>query len=1700
MLISFKEEIERFAPWLTELQKLKDEIQLLQTSKENQYLLKQITGIEENLQENLSLKALVKIYKELQKETDKFQKNLSEAANEKNDKIIKLINSLNESINIGELNINSFIISVDKLIQTIEKIEKETEFIHLYDDKRELFSIGYNIEEGRLTKSYYDLLASEARQASFIAIAKGEISYKHWFQLGRSLTMVDAYKGLVSWTGTMFEYLMPLFIMKNYKNTLWDEAYKFVIRSQKSYGKKRNVPWGTSESGYYSFDANLSYQYKAFGVPELGLKRGLSDHMVVAPYASIMALMLDGPSAIQNIKKLEDIGAEGPYGLYEAIDYTPERIPYNNKVGLVQSFMVHHLGMSIMAIVNFLNANIMQERFHSEPIIKSVELLLQERVPTHIILTKEHKEKIEPFKQIEHHYEETIRVIEETKSYFPQAHILSNGNYSVMLTDKGSGYSKNKENFITRWRSELGNNAYGTFFYIQNINTNKIWSATYYPYYKEPEDYKVTFSADKAEFIRTDDNIVTNTSIIVSAEEDAEIRKLSLTNKGNSTQTIEITTYFELVLTSHMADVVHPAFSNLFVRTEYKEQYKTLIANRRPRYDGEKLIWASHTINIEGDYIGDIQYETYRGLFIGRGKNLSNVQVLDGETPLTNTVGPVLDPIMSLRCRIEIQAGETAHISYITAISESHKELIKIVQKYQENAAINRAFEFAKTRSKIEAKYLELNKGEEEIYQNMIPHILFISPLKVNEQEAIVKNTKGQTGLWEYGISGDAPIILLTISQIYQLSILQEMLKAHEYWRMKGLFVDIVILNEYEEGYTQPLHDSIRDIISISHARHLQNKVGGIFVIQAKNIKEEDKTLLYASARLIIRGEKGNISKQIKVEEKKQPQEIKKEHSKSIKEYTVNNPDLEDLLYDNGFGGFNKSGNEYIIQLKEGQYTPAPWTNIIANPKFGFQVSELGSGYTWYENSSENKLTPWSNDPIKDSPGEVFYLVDNNTGEEWTITPLPIREKGPYIIRHGFGYTSIEHDSHGLKQTLTQFVAKQEPVKINIIKLINKSEEEKNLSMTYYIRPVLGVTEEVTSQYITTRMHPNKKTILVENNYNSDYKNRMAFIDVTEKERTYTGDREEFMGTNGDITSPQGLKYKKFSNFLGGGHDPCVAVQINLNLQAGQEKEIIFLLGQSKDSNEINTIVEKYTDINNAKKALQEIKEFWQAILGDIKVKTPDLSMDIMLNGWLLYQTLSCRMWARTAFYQSGGAYGYRDQLQDVMGLVYVLPELTYSQILRHAAHQFIEGDVQHWWHPIAEKGQGADKGIRTRFSDDLLWLPFVTAHYINVTGDYSILEDEIYYIEDEPLDEGEDERYNIPKISKEKSSIYEHCIRAIEKSLKFGENGLPLMGSGDWNDGMSTVGNKGKGESVWLGWFIYSILIEFIEICEYKKNNKKAEKYKTISSELKENIEKNAWDGAWYRRAYFDDGRPMGSAENLECKIDSISQSWSIISGAAKKERSKIAMEALENYLIKRDEGLIKLLTPPFDKGDLKPGYIKGYVPGVRENGGQYTHAATWVIIAFALLGEGKKAWEFFNLINPINHTRTLMECARYKVEPYVMAADVYTVAPHVGRGGWTWYTGASSWMYRAGIEYILGFKKRGNTLEIQPSIPEDWNEYIIEYMYKQTKYIIKIDNSERVSNSVKTVILNGKVIEDKVIHLNNDKKTYNVEVIMGR
>ncbi|MFB3075877.1 MAG: GH36-type glycosyl hydrolase domain-containing protein [Candidatus Methylomirabilales bacterium] len=1579
-----------------------------------------------------------------------------------------------------------------------EQMVQAMDFQFLFDSSRKLFSIGYRVTDGTLDPSSYDLLASEARLASFVAIAKGDVSARHWFHLGRSLTPVGGGAALVSWSGSMFEYLMPLLVMQQPTRSLLNLTCRLVVGRQIRYGRERRVPWGVSESAYNVRDMELTYQYSDFGVPGLGLKRGLFEDVVVAPYATALAAMVDPRAALNNFTRLEQAGARGAYGFYEALDYTPSRLPEQARVVVVRAYMAHHQGMTLIALGNVVHDKRTRRCFHAHPMVQAAELLLQERPPRLVALTRPRGEEAREATLVRDLVLPTLRRFESPHDITPRTHLLSNGRYTVMVTAAGSGFSRWGDLAITRWREDTTRDCWGTFVFLRDAETGDIWSAGFQPSGTEVDHYEVVYSEDRAKIMQRDRSLSITLEIVVSPEDDAELRRLTVTNLENRDREIDFTSYAEVVLAPQQADEAHPAFSNLFVETEFVPELGTLLATRRPSSADEPQLWLAHLAAVDGETVDTLQYESDRARFLGRCRGVRTpLSVTDGG-PLSNTAGTVLDPIVSLRHRVAVPQGGTVHLVFTTLVAPSREEALEIAEKYCQPATFERASSLAWTQAQAQLHHLRITQDEAHLFQRLANRLLYIDPTLRAAPQVLARNRSGPSGLWAYGISGDLPIALVRIEREEELGVVRQLLRAHEYWGLKGISADLVILNAQGTSYAQDLQESLEAMVraslsAVGHEKHREH--GGVFVLRADLVPPQDRLLLRTAARVVILAAQGTLSDQVIRLQPFRPGpvpprlRVPRERAK-----TVSLPAL-DLEFFNGLGGFTADGHEYVTVLRKGQCTPAPWINVVANPGFGFQVSESGSGYTWSVNSRENKLTPWSNDPVSDTPGETFYVRDEDSGLVWGPTLSPIREEAwPYVIRHGQGYSRFEHTSHGIALDLLQFVPLRDPVKISRLTLENRSNRKRRLTVTAYAEWVLGVARSGTAAFVVTYIDPVTGAMFARNSWNGEFANRLAFADLGGRQTSWTGDRLEFLGRNANLDHPASPERgTELSGKTGAGLDPCAALQTKVELEPGERTEVLFLLGQGDSRKEARSLVERYRKLN-CDAVLREVQEHWNQVLGTVQVKTPEPSMDLLLNRWLLYQTLSCRIWSRSAFYQSGGAYGFRDQLQDGLALAVARPDIVREHLLRAAARQFPEGDVQHWWHPPT------GRGVRTRISDDRLWLPYAVVHYLLTSEDWAVLDEEVPWLEGATLEENQQEAYFKPKESAKRSTLYEHCARALDRSLDLGSHGLPLIGAGDWNDGMNRVGRKGQGESVWLGWFLLLNLREFARIADLREEGERAARWRKRAASLKASLEGEAWDGEWYRRAFFDDGTPLGSAQNDECQIDSIPQSWAVLSGAGNKERARQAMESVERRLLRREDRLLLIFSPPFDRTTLDPGYIKGYLPGIRENGGQYTHAAIWSVVAFAMLGEGDKSLDLFNLLSPIYHASRRANVHRYKVEPYAVSADVYSEPPHVGRGGWTWYTGAAGWLYRAGLESILGFQKRGSALCIDPCIPRAWPGFQITYRHGDTLYRITVENPKGVCRGVSRVSLDGNLLPgEALVPLSDDGREHRVLVVLG-
>jgi cellobiose phosphorylase len=1580
----------------------------------------------------------------------------------------------------------------------------QVDYRFLYDEKRHLFTIGYNVSELRMDSGYYDLLASEARLATFVGIAQGKLPQESWFALGRQLTTARGEPILLSWSGSMFEYLMPLLVMPNYTNTILDATYKAAVRIQKEYGKRHSVPWGISESGYNAIDAQQNYQYRAFGVPGLGLKRGLGQDLVIAPYASALALMVMPEAAASNLERLSAEGFEARYGLYEAIDYTRSRLPRGQKHTIIRSYMAHHQGMSLLSLAYLLLDRPMQRRFEADSKFQAIMLLLQEKVPK---ATAYYARTT----SLEEHYLTSsaaatpIRVFTNPSTAKLEVQLLSNGRYHLMVTNAGASYSRWNDLDITRWREDRIRDNLGTFCYIRDLETMEYWSTSYQPTLRAAKRYEAIFSEDRVEFRGSHQDYDTHTEIAVSPEDDIELRRVRITNRSSSRRTIDVTSYAEVVLDSHAADLLHPAFSKLFIQTEIIDHHKGIICTRRPRSESEPEPWLFHLMSAAGAQINEVSYETDRSKFIGRGNTVAEPLALStlpvgGSTVLSGSEGSVIDPIISIRYQITLDPEQAVVLNIVTGVAHTRDQVMNLMAKYQDWRLTDRVFDLAWTHNQVLLRQFNISEADAQLYGRLASSIIYANASLRANPGILMKNRSGQSSLWGYAISGDLPIVLLRIEDAANIELVRQVIQAHTYWRLKGLIVDLVIWNEDRAGYRQVLHDQLMGMITSGIETKVVDKPGGIFIRPIDQITEEDRILIQTVARVIISDTAGTLSEQIdgrRLSEIAVPP-LSPQRVKRHRPLPVTAIPRFDLLFFNGLGGFTEDGREYVITTTEDQLTPAPWVNILANPFFGTVVSESGLSYTWAENAHEFRLTPWNNDPVSDNRGEAFYLRDEERGNYWSPMPLPCRGITPYVTRHGFGYTVFEHSEHAIRTEVWVYVAMDASVKFVVIKIFNESGRSRRLSATGFVEWVLGDLPSKSGMHVVTETDRSSGAILARNSYNTEFEGRTGFFDVDDSgfdlkdtSRSVTCDKAEFLGRNGRLEEPAAMSRSRLSGKMGAGLDPCTALQVEFTLQPEEEREIIFRLGLGRNAKDASTLARRFKGATAARDALEDVWQHWNHTLGAVNVDTPDQALNVLANGWLQYQNLASRMWGRSGFYQSGGAFGFRDQLQDVLALVITRPDIAREQLLNSGSRQFVEGDVQHWWHPPS------GRGVRTRCSDDLLWLPFVASHYVHSTGDTGVLDESLHFLEGRAVNPDEDSYYDLPERSRQEATLYEHCVRAIELSLRFGEHGLPLMGSGDWNDGMNLVGFGGKGESVWLGFFLYDVLVRFAEIARIYKDEAFAERCLEQSRKLRENLDKNGWDEHWYRRAYFDDGTPLGSAINDECKIDSIAQSWSVLSGGGEPDKSLMAMNSLDQHLVRRDLGLIQLFDPPFDKSDLNPGYIKGYVPGVRENGGQYTHAATWAAMAFAQMGNNEKAWELFRLINPVNHSRNPEETETYKVEPYVMAADVYAVAPHGGRGGWTWYTGSAAWMYRLITESLLGMRLEVDKLFIEPCLPKDWTQFKLHYRYRETVYHITVVQKPDESGELR-IKVDGQDQPQKFIPLIDDHIEHFVDLVI--
>ena len=1572
----------------------------------------------------------------------------------------------------------------------------EAEFGFLFDQARSVFRIGFDVDNGHLDNNAYDLLASEARIASLLAIATRQAPPEHWLHLARPISLLAGRRTVLSWSGTMFEYLMPALFMETPEDGLQSIAISAAIEQQVEFGARHGVPWGVSESAFAETDAHDNYQYRAFGVPELALDRLTGDDLVIAPYATLMALQLTPERALANLEHLEAAGAAGLYGFYDALDYSPSRRTRSGGPTIVRTYMAHHHGMSFMAMTNLLKADGFVRRFHADARVQSATYLLHEGAPTNAPLLQLERRR----HALNHGGAQEVAAFRPRQvpaaTTATQVTTLSNGRLTTLLTNSGGGYSRWGGVDLTRWRPDPTQESSGQWLYLADLTSAELWSATKLPVSGGAEKDTVTFLPHMVVYGREVGGIGSRLEVSLAPEDDVEIRRLSLHNLTDRARTMAVTSYSEVVLADHASDARHQAFSNLFVESSFEAELGALIFRRRRREPEEKPGYLLQMVIARDPLVLQVEYETDRGEFIGRGRDVSRPRGALA-AGLGGNLGATLDPVSCLRATLNLPAGGQLELAFVTIVAASRPQVIELARRYRHWDSLIVAASAAEAGERAALLKLALDPEELPFHDRLLSRVLFPTSGSRAAKELRGRNHGTQADLWAFGISGDNPIVLLKVVDVARLDPARRVLAAHRRWRESGRLVDIVIVDRSEGGYRQGTQDAVRSIIEEQAAAGWLGRDGGIFLLSGSRLDDQALTMLEAVAVVVI-GVDDDLTQALQDPSGTDTLPALVASAPQLADTYLGEPLKRptDLLLDNGYGGFSQNGKEYVIFSDAADPaaapTPAPWVNVLANEQFGSLVGESGASTTWAVNSSENRLSPWSNDPVTDPSGEVLYLRDEETANIWTPTPQPAPGPGGYLTRHGAGKTTFQHVSHGLEQELTTFVPPDAPVKIVRLRLHNLQQRQRRLTATYYLQWVLGTTPEANRDHVVTWYDTEHSAVMARNSFRADFAPQVAFVGGSLPTHGFTTDRGRFLGRDGSLARPSALRSIGLGSDGGPSEDPCAALQLHLDLKPGESQTLHFVVGRGQDHDQALALLAEYRAAARAERSLMDTEAFWEDLLGTVEVKTPEPAFDLMLNRWLLYQTVAARLWGRAGFYQASGAFGFRDQLQDVLALLHARPQWTREQLLKAAAHQFEEGDVLHWWHP--PRGQG----VRTRFSDDLVWLPFVTAAYVGATADAAVLDEEVPYLSAPELAPGVDESYDLFRPGALSGSLFDHCVRALERASTKGAHGLPLMGSGDWNDGMSRVGAGGKGESVWLAFFLATTLREFATLCEERSEDELARRFRERAASYQAATEAQAWDGDWYLRAYYDDGTPLGSHASEEARIDIIAQAWSVLSGGADEARRATAMASAEEQLVRDDEALILLLTPPFDDGPKDPGYIKGYPPGVRENGGQYTHGAIWFVWAMATMGRADRAMELFSLLNPAARPAEPAAARHYRVEPYVVAADVYGWPPHVGRGGWTWYTGSAAWLYRLGVERLLGLKRAAGGLTIDPVIPASWPGFSAIYRHGSSRYRIEVSRAGEGTPGV-GLELDGEPQTGKTIALVDDGATHQVRVVLA-
>ncbi|MFO0645500.1 MAG: glucoamylase family protein [Polyangiales bacterium] len=1555
------------------------------------------------------------------------------------------------------------------------------DFRFLYDEPRALFAIGYNVERALRDTAHYDLLASEARLASFVAIAKGDVREDHWFHLGRARVPAGERASLVSWSGSMFEFLMPVLVMKRHEGTLLDETYDSVVAVQRAWGDARDIPWGVSESAFNVMDLGMTYQYRAFGIQSLGLKSGLADDVVIAPYATALAAMVMPDLAAENFARLTRDGVEGPFGFYESVDYTPERVPPNRRGVIVKTFMAHHQAMSLVALCNVLLDAPMPRRFHAHPRVLATELLLEERLPRGVPLLSDRAVPSPPPLPQDGDLHHVERVTLDDAPTF-RAHLLGQGELASLLGVRGFGFTTWRGIDVHRVRGDVETDPSGVFVYVRDAATSRLWSVGFEPTRAPADDYSVELSPDRVRIRRRDGDIESAMELVVSPEHAADLRRITLVNHGATPVELVLTTWLELSLVERGADLAHPAFSGMFIETSYVPSQRALLAHRRPRSRGAAAVWCAQCLHTEGAEADEVDYETSREAFIGRGGTVARPGAVTRGGALGRSTGFVLDPGFALRRTLRIAPGERARLDLVTALSDRRDDALRVIEALSNTAGIERTCELAWADARVELKHIGVSALASFQYQQLLSAILTPEePFRVGAEHASV-DLDGRGVLWSLGVSGDLPLVIVRLDDAGLSDLCREALLAHEFLRVNHFQFDLLLLDEEPAAYLAPRHERALQVIRTTGAQGRLDQRGGVFLRSASKLNPAERSVVFSAARVVLSVSRGSLARQLR-----SPREAREPDAKPlVADVTVAPANVAETRFDNGLGAFTADGREYHVTPSPGHLTPAPWSNVFARADFGALVTESLGGFTWSDNSQRSRLTPWSNDPVCDPAGEALYLRDDADGRFVALTGAG----GAWRARHGQGYSVFERAWRELDVAVTVFLDPDHAAKTWRVELSNRGAA-RSFSLFACVDWVLGAQRERSEPTLVSSYEPALRAVFA-TDHAGEHSARCGFLCASRDLKGVTGDRREFYGTRASRAAPRALSHPRLSGRVGGAMAPCGAVQIAVDVGEGRRAVTHLSLGVAETPAAARACCEALSTREDWDATLDRARAAWDAILGRVEVRTPDAALDVMMNRWLIYQTLSCRVWGRSGFYQSGGAYGFRDQLQDVLALLYTRPDVARAHILRAAARQFVEGDVQHWWHP------DTGEGVRTRCSDDMIWLAYATARYVEVTGDTAVLDEGVTFLRERTLAAGEHDLYSVPLVSDERASLYEHCLRALRVASPRGPHGLPLMGAGDWNDGMNRVGERGVGETVWLGFFIARVWTDLARIADAREDTAVAAEGRAEASRLAEHLEASAWDGRWYRRAWTDDGHVLGSAESPECRIDAIAQAWSELSGAVHGARARMAVDSALDELVMPDEAIMLLLKPAFTGDGVDPGYIASYPPGVRENGGQYTHGVLWIALALCKQGRAEAAWDLLRMLNPVRHGDSPERARKYRVEPYVVAADVYGPGEHLGRGGWTWYTGAAGWMYRITLEGLLGVEVRGERLSLKPCVPRAWEGYAVTLRRGEAEYHIEVENPDHRDTAASSldVTRDGVPTDATRISLVDDGRRHEVRV----